>query len=185
MQVTRSYTKRASDKSLWDGQVHDGVTFAIEGKNTKFLVNGNELPEVSAQYLMNFALQSLQDAYAGAKDLAEAQANFQKKLDALLEGSIGIREGGGVSEEIRIRRQFVMDAVRAAARKKEGKPWKETEKKAEYDALSDEEINAKLDYAFEKNASHFGPLVAEKLAELKAAREARLTARSAAIDLDI
>lgn len=58
-------------------------------------IDGKELPDASLVYLMNFALQSLQDAYAGADDLTDAIARFEKKRDALLDGTIGVRSGGG------------------------------------------------------------------------------------------
>lgn len=185
VQVTRSFAKRATEKSEWDGQISDAVSLEVQGKGVKFLVNGTELPEASVQYLLNFSLQSLQDAYAGAKSLVEAKTNFQKRLDGLLAGSIGIREGGGVSEEIRIRRQFVMDVVREQSRVKEGKPWKETQKKAELDALDEATLNAKLDAGYEKQAAHFEPLVKAKLAELEAARQARKQARGVEVDIEI
>ena len=53
----------------------------------KVTVNGTELPETSVEYLLHFALQSLQDAYAGAKNPTEAAAAFDKKLKALCEGT--------------------------------------------------------------------------------------------------
>lgn len=185
VQVTRSFAKRATEKSEWDGQVSGDVVLEVTGKNISFAVNGKVLPDASVQYLLNFSLQSLQDAYAGAKSIDEAKANFQKRLDGLLAGSIGIREGGGVSEEIRIRRQFVMDVVREAARKKEGKPWKDTDKKAELDALDEATLNAKLDAGYEKQVAHFEPLVKAKLAELEAARRARKQARGVEVDIEI
>jgi len=58
-------------------------------------IGGKELPPTSVEYLLTFALQNLQDAYAGAESAAEATARFQKKLDRLLEGTIGVREAGG------------------------------------------------------------------------------------------
>lgn len=58
-------------------------------------IGGKELPATSVEYLLTFALQNLQDAYAGADSAAEATARYQKKLDRLLEGTIGVREAGG------------------------------------------------------------------------------------------
>src|SRR5688572_14266848 len=60
----------------------------------------HELPATSIEYLLTFALQNLQDAYAGAENAADATARFGKKLDRLLAGTIGAREAGdGASAE--------------------------------------------------------------------------------------
>lgn len=56
-----------------------------------YMVNGQTLPESSVTHLLTFALQTLQDAYAGAKDESEAKGAFDGKLDKLLAGSIGTR----------------------------------------------------------------------------------------------
>lgn len=66
------------------------------------------LPQTSVEYLLTFALQNLQDAYAGAESADEAVARFQKKLDRLLTGTIGTREAGsGVSGEVKVRRSVM------------------------------------------------------------------------------
>ncbi len=71
------------------------------------------LPQSSVEYLLTFALQNLQDAYAGAESADEAQARFEKKLDRLMAGTIGTREAGsGASGEVKVRRQVMGELLR-------------------------------------------------------------------------
>lgn len=65
------------------------VTF--DAPDGDYVVNGQTLPESSVTHLLTFALQTLQDAYAGAKDESEAKGAFDGKLDKLLSGTIGTR----------------------------------------------------------------------------------------------
>lgn len=91
--VNRVFAKRETENSLWSGRL--GVAeLKVDGKG-KWWLDGNELPAASAAYLATFALQSLQDAYAGAKSQADAVAAWEKKRNALLAGTIGVRTGGG------------------------------------------------------------------------------------------
>lgn len=53
------------------------------------------LGESGTAHLLNHALQSLQDAYAGAKTADEARASWAKKLEKILDGTIGSRTTGG------------------------------------------------------------------------------------------
>ena len=61
-------------------------------------LGGTVLPESSVEHLATFALQTLQDAYAGAKDETEAKANWVKKLTRLMEGTLGTRGGEGLND---------------------------------------------------------------------------------------
>lgn len=71
-------------------------------------IDGKKLPASSVMHLATFALQTLQDAYAGAKDAAEAKGAFDGKLDKLLAGTIGTRSGGGgVTERDKVARIIV------------------------------------------------------------------------------
>lgn len=100
-------------------------------------LNGQTLPGRSVEYLLTFALQSLQDAYAGAANADEAKAAFDKKLNAIINGTIGIRTGGGNGKPAYWK--FVRAIVRDAL----------TKRKAEYEALDGAaEKNAFLDEAF-------------------------------------
>lgn len=90
--VNRVFTKRETEKSAWSGRI--GAVELVANVES-VTIGGKTLPEASVEYLLNFSLQSLQDAYAGADDLTEATANWEKKLAALMEGTIGVRSGGG------------------------------------------------------------------------------------------
>lgn len=89
MEIKRTFAKR-------DDYTIGEVTFITP--DSGFTLNGKELPAESIRHLMTFALQSLQDSYAGAKDEAEAKGNFAKKLDKILNGTIGTRDGSGGEE---------------------------------------------------------------------------------------
>lgn len=57
-------------------------------------LNGEALPEASVKHLATFALQSLQDAYAGSKSADTAKAAFEKKANKIFGGTIGTRATG-------------------------------------------------------------------------------------------
>lgn len=57
-------------------------------------LNGQALSEAAVQHLATFALQTFQDAYAGAKNAGDAKGNFDKKLAKVMDGTIGTRLGG-------------------------------------------------------------------------------------------
>lgn len=76
-------------------------------------LGGKELPTASVEYLLTFALQSLQDAYAGADSADDAQARFDKKLTRMMEGTLGQRAGGdGASAETRMTRTVIGEMLR-------------------------------------------------------------------------
>lgn len=62
--------------------------------DTGWVLNGKPLSDAAVRHLATFSLQSLQDAYAGAKEPADAVGNWGKKLDRIMAGTIGTREGG-------------------------------------------------------------------------------------------
>ncbi len=124
----------------------------------KVAIDGKELPGKSVEYLLNFALQSLQDAYAGAKNEAEAKAMFAKRLENVIAGTIGQRVGGGgQSEETRV----TLSVVRAILKAK-----LTAEAYAQYKD-DDEAVMA----AFDKNKAKLQPFVDERLEELRKERE--------------
>lgn len=133
----------------------------------KYLLNGTELPESSVAHLMTFALQTLQDAYAGAKSTDEALGAFNQKLDKLLNGSIGTRTSGdGADERTRVARSVVMQAAKAKFGAKSPE-WKT------FTGLSDADQVAKLDGWYADNRATFDPAVDEEMAR----REARHAAK--------
>lgn len=166
MQTVREYTHKTFG-SL--GKI------VLESDVKTIKLNGKPIPEASIEYLLTFALQSFQDAYAGAKDQSEAKANFDKKLERVIEGKIGLREGGGVTEEIRIARR-VMRLV-----------YKNALGKDDWQAFVDRpegEQNAKLDELLVKNEAKMKPLVEEALEEARKERERRAKLGKA-LELDL
>lgn len=105
----------------FDHKTHGRIGLVnLEADVKSVIVDGKELPASSVEYLLTFALQNLQDAYAGAESAAEAQARWQKKLDRLIEGSIGTRESGdGASLETRTIRTILGEMLRGAGKWKE------------------------------------------------------------------
>lgn len=152
----------------------------LEADVSVMKLNGKPLPEGSVEYLLNFALQSLQDAYAGAKNASEAQGAFNTKLDRLVAGTIGVRLGGGtsVSDETRIARRIVANAMKAKFGK-DSQDWKE------FDGLADDEKAERLDAIFAKNEAKLRPVVDAELAELKKARERKAALAKKSDDLEI
>ena len=138
----------------------------------KVTLNGSELPIGSVEYLLNFALQSLQDAYAGAKNEAEAKGAFNTKLDKLLAGTIGTRASAGVSDEVRIARQVVREVLR-----------KDLAKDV-YEAKYKDDDEA-VDAVYEKNRAKLEDEVKTRLAKLAEERErkAKLAKSSGELEL--
>lgn len=130
--TNRVFTKRETEKSDWSGRI--GATeLKVDGKG-KWWLDGVELPQASADYLANFALQSLQDAYAGASSLDDATKRWEAKRKALLEGTVGVRSGGGGEEPH-------MAYVRQIVRKALGEA-----NKAKYDAIPSDDQAARKEF---------------------------------------
>lgn len=128
----------------------------------EYAIDGKALPESSVNHLLMFALQTLQDSYAGAKDAAEAQGAFNGKLDKLLAGTIGARSsGGGVTEREKVARIIVGDWFRGAYAK--GTP-----ERAKYDEADGPGKYAILDKIWADNEAVFADAVDEEVAARKA-----------------
>lgn len=141
-------------------------------------VDGEALPGDSVEYLLRFALQSLQDAYAGAKTEAEAKEFFGKKLKNLLAGEIGSRgPGNAVSEETRVGRVVMRELYLAKIKGDDvaRKAWKEMDEPAKI---------ARLDAMIAKNAEAITPLVTKRMKEM-AAEKARIAAMSGSIAFEL
>ena len=157
--INRTFAKRGEESAIG--------TVQLKGK-AELTLDGVALPAQSIEYLANFALQSLQDAYAG-KDGDAAAAAWADKLAKLKDGTIGMSTGG-VDPWLAIARR-VFRPVYIAALEKAGKA------KAYKDGDT-EARNAMLDAAIEKNRAMVEPLVDEEKARL--AKQAE-TATSVAI----
>lgn len=160
MEYNRNYTHRTF------GAIGSVVFEAPKGK---YRLNGQDLPEVSVAHLMTFALQTLQDAYAGAKSTDEALGAFNTKLDKLLNGTIGTRgSGDGADERTRVARSVTMAAAKAKFGAKSPE-W------ATFTGLDDDAKNAKLDAWYAANADAFDPAIDEEMARRAAKRDANKT----------
>lgn len=166
MQVVREYTHKT----------HGAIgKIMLETDATVIKLNGKPIPLGSMEYLLTFALQAFQDAYAGATSAAEAQSGFDKRFERVMEGKIGVREGGGVTEEVRIARR-VMRLVYKTKLDKDA--WQV------FADLPEAEQNVKLDDLLVKNEAKMKPLVQEALDEARKERE-RKAKLGKGFDLDI
>lgn len=176
--VARLFEKRETEKSGWGGRVGH-TELVADGK--KWTLDGKELPAESITYLMNFALQSLQDAYAGAESLSDAKARWQAKYDALVDGTVGMRgSGGGVSDETTAQRYVMKRAYFAQV---------DDAKKAAFKDMEPADQADLLDRLFAKNAAKLAQAVADRLAEMDAERKRRAAERAKlagmGMDLDL
>ena len=165
-EVSRTFALRKFDGA----KIGAVVLSAPKGK---WALDGQELSQASVEYLMTFALQSLQDAYAGADTLAEAKAAFAKKLDAVKNGTIGVRTGGGGTDPLTaMMRQIARSDLKAAliASGKGTKGFTAMDKAAQAEIL--DKVIAKDPERYEKGAK----------AELRARAEAAKKAADA-VDL--
>lgn len=125
----------------------------------ELVLNGTALNGPATEYLLNYSLRALQDAYAGAKNADEAKAFYGKRLDAIASGTINQRVATGVTFEQRQARIVMRDTLKAL-----GKFDKD---KHDADAL---------DALFAKNAATMQPILDKRLAQIK--REAELKANA-------
>lgn len=128
----------------------------------EYTLDGKALPEASVAHLLTFALQTLQDAYAGAKTADEALGAFGSKYDKLVNGTIGARSsGGGVTERDKVARIIVGDWFRGAYAKG-------TAERAKYDEADGPGKYAILDKIWADNEAVFADAVEEEIAARKA-----------------
>lgn len=175
--VARLFEKRETEKSGWGGRIGH-VELVVDGE--KWTLDGKELPDASIHYLMNFALQSLQDAYAGADGLKDATARWEAKRAALIDGTVGASGGGGVSDETTAQRYVMKRAYLAQV---------DDAKKAAFKDMEPADQADLLDRLFAKNAAKLATVVADRLAEMEAERKRRAAERAKlagmGVDLDL
>lgn len=109
-------------------------------------INGTVVPERTVDHLLTFALQTLQDAYAGAAGATDAKEKYEGKLAKLIAGTLGVRSTGrglATDEETRHMRMIMRSLVAANFGKLAWKAMEEKEKveyiDATYDGLEDED----------------------------------------------
>lgn len=173
-EMTRVYAKRETEKSDWAGAI-GSATWEIESKSDVTMrLDGKELGANAIAHLMNFALQTLQDAYAGAVDLNDAKGRFEKKRDAILNGTIGVRASGdGESETLRVTRKIVREKLK-----------KNAEKWAAFEKLDDDAKNTALDTIAAKNATALQPEIDAEIARLAEMRRLKGERLATKVDLD-
>ena len=157
----------------FDHKTHGRIGLVnVEADCKAITINGQALPDSSVEYLLTFALQNLQDAYAGADSAADAQARFAKKLDRLLAGTIGVREAGdGASAEVRMRRTVLGEILRKTDAGKTA--WKA------HEADRDEWLDAVFDKQAEAVQADIMAKVAARLEEQRAkAKQVKAMAES-------
>lgn len=143
-QIEKTFAKRETEKS--EGGEIATVTLEAPAKAFQgWTWDGKDIPEISVKNIIaTYFFQSMSDAYAGEKTIADAQAMFDKKVEAMLDGTIGVRSsGGGVSELVRVMRQIARASYKAQV-------TKEVYKK-EYTDADDAAKNALLDGIVENN----------------------------------
>jgi len=118
MKITRTFTHRAYGPIATATLAHGNAGWTLDGK---------PLPQASVEYLLGFALQSLQDAYAGAKSPEAAKTAYAAKRNRLIEGTVGARREA-LPPHFRYVRQLVRNALSA-------------ENKARYDAAQPKDRN--------------------------------------------
>lgn len=97
------------------------------------MLNGQELPPQSVDHILTFALQTLQDAYAGAESEEDAKARFTAKLDRILAGTLGTRSGGAGVDPVTVEiRSLIRGDVKAALG---ADTWKAMEEDARNEAI--------------------------------------------------
>jgi osmotically-inducible protein OsmY len=129
-------------------------------------LNGTVLPESSVEHFARFALQSLQDSYASAKNEAEAVAFYNTKLDKLLAGTLGSRGGEGADAFTIVARSVTRAAMKASFGK-DSDDWKA------FNDLSNKDQLAKLDANYAANESVLKEAVETELARREAAKASK------------
>jgi hypothetical protein len=152
MDIKRSFSHKATET--------DFGAVAIDFPTKGWTLNGEDLPEASVRAVVNQGLQILQDTYAGvgkSKTVDEAKGMFDKKLAALIAGTVGQRTGGGgVDELTKVMRQIARRAARGQASVEEYKAF--TAKPAA-------EQNERLDAIIDKNRDKLEAKAKAQIAE--------------------
>lgn len=164
MKIERDFVLRAT-------QDRDAATVGrtvLELRDGRLWLDGTELPEASQRHLLTFALQTLQDAYAGANGTEEARGLWEKKREKLLNGTIGAR--GARGEAVPLETQVWRDVARQALRDRGAKDpvW------VRFKGLKPEEQAAKLDGLVEQNRK-----------ALKPAFDLAMQARTAKVEIEV
>lgn len=155
--IARTFEKKRQGSAV-QGRIGQA---SLEIDATSVKLNGKPLPRTSIDHLFNFALQTLQDAYAGAETITDAVDAFEAKLGKLLDGTLGAR-GEGIDSFTKVARQV----VRAILKKNSSE-----EKFKAFTDLDVADQNKTLDAMYEKNAERLRPVVDSEIEKRRKAAE--------------
>lgn len=173
MEMTTELKKwqRRFVKEIEGGEPLDLGIVTLEYPAGEWKLDGHVLNENAILHLVNFSLQTLQDAYAGKKLISEATGAFKKKYDKIINGTIGVRGANEpVTEYQAVARKQVQAAIKANA--------VATITSADFDKM---EKTAQLEWVDKfilDNDEKVRPIVEEAIAEIK--RQAEMKAKLAA-----
>lgn len=163
MQINRTYSHKRF------GEIGSVVLVTPDGD---WSLNGTVLPAGSVEHLANFALQTLQDAYAGSENTEDAIDAFNGKLGRIIEGSIGVRGEGAEPA----------DPVSTEAARIAREWWKSRTEEGRKAALD----RKAADFGGDRKAAGRAIIAAyAKLDKTRATAEANIAARGAVPDVDI
>ena len=164
IEIKKTFAKRETEKS--EGGEIATVTLATPDKAFEgWTWEGKEIPAASVKAIVaTYFFQSMSDAYAGETKLEAAKGLFNGKVDAMMNGTIGVRSSSGVDALTKIMRQFARQAYKASVSADE---YKETYTDAETDAQ-----NVILDAIVEANRKKLEPLAKAEQEKRKAEAEA-------------
>lgn len=117
MEVTRIYAHSGRKGSVALGDI-GAVRLSFSGT---MQLDGRPLGPNATEHLLMFALQTLQDAYAGATTQADAVAAFTAKRNKLLDDTIGTRSGSAADPLETFRRAIVRTALKGGTNEAEYK----------------------------------------------------------------
>lgn len=169
-EVARRFEKHGFS-SIITLAVTDTGEVALKESGGKYVT----LSDNSAVYMLNYAMRTFQDAYAGATDRASVTESFEERLARIIDGSIGTRSR--IDDRTRAERECILLALSLP---------KNAEKLAEYKPLKGAAANAYLDNMASEQSDNpaFVKMVEAKVAEYVRAREAAATLAES-VDLDL
>lgn len=166
METNLKKWQRRFVKEIEGGDPLDLGIVTLEYPEGEWKLDGNKLNENAILHLINFSLQTLQDAYAGKKLVSEAQGAFNKKYDKLVKGTIGVRGANEpVTEYQTVARKQVQLAIKAG--NVSSMPQKT------FEAMDKSAAVEWLDKFILDHNKDVRPIVEEAIAEMKRAAEAK------------
>lgn len=169
-EVARRFEKHGFS-SIVTLAVTDTGEIALKESGDKY----NILSDNSAVYMLNYAMRTFQDAYAGSDSRASVTESFEERYARIIDGTIGTRSR--IDDRTRAERECILLALSLP---------KNAEKLAAYKPLKGAAANAYLDNMADWQSDNpaFARMVEAKIAEYVRAREAAATLAES-VDLDL